>query len=413
MLDVGLGTEHDRLGTTRTATTLASLRGTRTWRRWSPRWNTTPDRSSHADEAAWRRDLARLDASIATLDDRHVIAGLVRLAAALGDAHTRVFVPRDVLYPVRLLGFEDGIFVAGANADAAWAVGKRVVAVDHKPIADAVAALTPLVSAENPAFLAGELPSLLENPVADAGMNVARDHRMTLTVADGDGDGQHDLELVAGRSVALAPPKLKPLHLDGPTELAYWNKYVADHRLLYLQYNACQDDDRVGPFAAFAASTLAFADVHPVDRFVIDLRSNQGGNSAILEPLIAGLAARPALAGRVFVLIGRTTLLIGGDRRERARDPRGRDARRHADRRQPERLRRDQGVPAAALAPGRAALDEAVRRPELSRQHDRARPPCPRHGRRLVLRTRPGDRPRWSRRRCPSPRGIIRDALTR
>jgi hypothetical protein len=257
----------------------------------------------HTDETAWRRDVAQLDAAIPTLDDRHVIAGLVRLAAALGDSHTRLYPPRDVLYPVRFLGFEDGIFVAGADTAAQWAVGKRVVAIEGKPIDQALARLTPLVAAENPAFLAGELPSLLENPAATAGTDVSRDHQMTVTV---DG-GSAALELAAGRGVALAPPKPLPLHLDGPFQYAYWNKYVAAQRLLYFQYNACKDDDRVGPFATFAAGTLAFVDQHQVDRFVVDLRSNQGGNSAILEPLIAGLASRPALAGRVFVLIGRTT----------------------------------------------------------------------------------------------------------
>lgn len=255
----------------------------------------------HAHEAAWRAEVAALRDAIPALDDAHVVTRLVHLAAALGDSHTRLFLPRDKLYPVRFLGFEDGIFVAGGLPHA---IGHRVTAVDGKPIADVVAALTTLVPAENDAFVAGEIPQLLENPVALAGLDLAHrdDARVEVTLDDAP-----PLELTAGRSVPLAPPRVQPLHLSGPTQDAYWNKYVDSDRLLYFQYNACEDDPRVGPFAAFAASTLAFADQHPVDRFVIDLRSNQGGTSQIAQPLIDGLAARPALAGRVFVLIGRAT----------------------------------------------------------------------------------------------------------
>ena len=76
---------------------------------------------------------------------------------------------------------------------------------------------------------------------------------------------------------------------------------------MYFAYNACAEDPNVGPFATFAESTLAFVDKNPVDRFVIDLRRNTGGNSRILEPLIDGLATRPLLAGRVFVIVGMHT----------------------------------------------------------------------------------------------------------
>ena len=260
---------------------------------------------THVAEATWRHDVAALDAAIPSLDDAHVIAGMVRLAAAIGDSHTRLFPPRDTLYPLRLLSFEDGTFVAGAEPEQAWAIGKRVVAVGGRPLADATAALLPLVAADNDAFVSSQLPQLLENPAAVVGTDLAHGDRLTLTVDAGS--GTRALAVVAGRGVALSPPKQKPLHLDGPTQLAYWNKYVADQRMIYLQYNACEDDKRVGPFATFADSTLAFADAHAVDRFVIDLRSNEGGDSRIAEPLIAGLVARKALAGRVFVVIGRAT----------------------------------------------------------------------------------------------------------
>ncbi|MCA9674335.1 MAG: hypothetical protein KC464_04760, partial [Myxococcales bacterium] len=86
----------------------------------------------------------------------------------------------------------------------------------------------------------------------------------------------------------------------------YWNTWVEADHMVYLQYNACVDAPGQ-PFADFAAATLAFADGHPVERFVIDLRFNGGGNSELIRPLLDGLIARPALARGLYVIIGRDT----------------------------------------------------------------------------------------------------------
>ncbi len=264
-----------------------------------------PGAFAHVAEKDWRKAVEDLDAHVAIFDDAHIEVGLLRIVAMIGDSHTRIFLPRDAAYPVRFLWFDDGVFVGGADARNTWAIGKKVVAVGNRKIDDAIATLASLVPYENDAGMRNEVPPLLSDPVALVGTDLVLGDiasPATFTLADGK-----TLSVTPGHAVALAPPKTLPLHLQGPTDRPYWNKYVDAERLLYFQYNLCADDPHGDPFATFAAKTLAFADQHPVDRFVIDLRSNTGGNSRVIEPLIEGIAARPALAGRVFVLIGRTT----------------------------------------------------------------------------------------------------------
>ncbi|MGO9256561.1 MAG: hypothetical protein ACLQU1_09705 [Bryobacteraceae bacterium] len=70
------------------------------------------------------------------------------------------------------------------------------------------------------------------------------------------------------------------------------------------------------PFAAFAATLLATVDANPVDTFVYDLRGNQGGNSAVWNPLLNGLIARyPALLlnprFRIYGVIDKGTISSG------------------------------------------------------------------------------------------------------
>src|SRR5262249_6945988 len=74
----------------------------------------------------------------------------------------------------------------------------------------------------------------------------------------------------------------------------------------YVQYNLCRNDPALA-FSAFSQNLFAFADAHAVDRVVIDLRFNPGGDSSVVNPLLNGLRARSALRGHVVVLIGAGT----------------------------------------------------------------------------------------------------------
>ncbi|MEP6865045.1 MAG: hypothetical protein ABJE66_30795 [Deltaproteobacteria bacterium] len=261
----------------------------------------------HADETTWRRGVADLDHQLEHLDDAHVIAGIMRLAAALGDGHTLARAPgRAAMYPLSLIWFADGIFVRGAPDDAHWAVGAKLVAVGERPIAESIVAVTPLIAHDNDADLHAMLPGFLVDPIVLVGADLVTGDRVTYHLVTRDGSAR-DLDLAAGLTMPpVAPPAVAklPLHLQGPNT-AYWNKDVDG--LLYLAYNRCADDPRVGPFDKFAAVTLAYVDGHHIDRFVIDLRNNGGGNSRIIDPLLDGLASRPALAGRVFAIIGMHT----------------------------------------------------------------------------------------------------------
>ena len=79
-------------------------------------------------------------------------------------------------------------------------------------------------------------------------------------------------------------------------------------RTLFVQFDSYQDAQDQ-PFEAFARDFFALADSRPVERFVLDLRNNGGGNQAIGLPLMDGIKARPAInaRGRLFILVGRAT----------------------------------------------------------------------------------------------------------
>jgi hypothetical protein len=266
-----------------------------------------PNLFFHTPEASWRAAVTELDGRIAKLDDAHAVAGIMRLVASVGDAHTMVggWATAGV-YPLAIASFDDGYFVIGA--DRAWAIGGKLVSINGHPIDDVIARVTALISRDNANGIRAHAPDVLVDAALLAGLDIAPVTGATFVIADAAGKTR-ELAVTPGKTYAqAAPPKQLPLHLQGPS-YNYWNKYDEADHLLYFAYNACAEDPKAGPFAKLADGTLAFIDQHEVDRFVIDLRRNEGGDSTIIQPLLAGLAKRPAIP--VFVIIGMHTFSSG------------------------------------------------------------------------------------------------------
>ncbi|MDQ2970774.1 MAG: S41 family peptidase, partial [Acidobacteriota bacterium] len=98
-----------------------------------------------------------------------------------------------------------------------------------------------------------------------------------------------------------------PLWLKEPQN-KFWFEYLPDARAVYVQFNQVGNkaDETV---EAFAERLFAFVEAKPVERFVLDLRLNRGGNAAFNRPLLLGLirATKVDRKGRLFTIIGRST----------------------------------------------------------------------------------------------------------
>jgi hypothetical protein len=99
-----------------------------------------------------------------------------------------------------------------------------------------------------------------------------------------------------------------PLWLRGDPRSPLRHEYLPESRTAYVQYNKVSDapDETI---AVFAERLRAFVDSAPVDRLVLDLRLNRGGDGTLNQPLVLSLIRSPKLegAGRLFVVIGRST----------------------------------------------------------------------------------------------------------
>ncbi len=270
-------------------------------------------------EPVFRATLDSLERALPESPDWLVTAGIARLMA-LADAHTTLQWGDSAAHfhrlPFQFARFADGWRVVVTDSASTALLGARLVSVGGVVVDRAAAALAPFLSHENDAWLGDRLSLAFACPelIAAAGLAPAPD-RVRLVFAR---DGADSLSEVAAapldggparRGVSIVDAGLAPLTLARREPgRAYWFALLPESRALLFRYNACVEIDTL-PFARFAAALWAAADSAGVERVVVDLRANGGGNSTVWDPFVRGLMARPALArrDRLAVLIGPRT----------------------------------------------------------------------------------------------------------
>ena len=88
----------------------------------------------------------------------------------------------------------------------------------------------------------------------------------------------------------------------------YWFEYLPANKTLYFQYNRVLDDSQES-LALFSERLFKSIDEHEVNKLVIDMRWNNGGNTYLNQPLLYGLIRNEKVNqhGKLFVVIGRRT----------------------------------------------------------------------------------------------------------
>jgi hypothetical protein len=108
--------------------------------------------------------------------------------------------------------------------------------------------------------------------------------------------------------INLADNETQPALWRKYPERFYWFEYLEAQKLVYFHHRVVRDADDES-IAAFCGRLFEFIDAHPVERLVIDIRSNGGGNNYLNQPLVHGLICCKKInqAGKLFTIIGRHT----------------------------------------------------------------------------------------------------------
>jgi tetratricopeptide (TPR) repeat protein len=278
-----------------------------------------PNPYRQTSREAFEAYVSKLRNDIPKLNDEQVAVGLMKLAALAGDGHTHLrptfLTERGHLgIPIMYYSFVEGIFVIAAINKYKDLLGAQVLRVGSHTVEEILSACAGVVSRDNAMGLKAEANALLRSPQLLYGLGLISDpDKLSITIRDAEGK-ERSLTVIgepkgpmAGVSLHGLTPGTLPLSMQ-PRGGIYWFDYLPQDKVVYFQFNQIRSDDKE-PLPQFCERLVKYINENEVEKLVIDLSSNDGGNGNLNRHLVQALlrADKVNQAGKLFVIIGRTT----------------------------------------------------------------------------------------------------------
>lgn len=251
-----------------------------------------------------------IEKNLDALNDQSFALSLQQVTAAMGDAHTGVNLDYSKFrfLPVNFKALDDGIFIRAIDKQHQGFLKGKLVEIGGLNEVQLLEGLGGVVSTENKSGQKKVIDNLgnCVTLLRAAGAKF-EDGKLKLVI---EADG-------ATNEVLLTPmtiPEFKRTGITGVDSFPplrrlpnpHWNHFIPAQKLLYFCLNQCRDKQGLD---RLVNGTAGFVKQNQVDKFVVDLRGNGGGDSRVAESLIKYLAKHEHLnqKGKLFVIVDRRT----------------------------------------------------------------------------------------------------------
>ncbi len=276
--------------------------------------------------------IAAVDKKIGKLSDTEMNVEFVKLVAMFQVGHTNVrqrFGDNETKswvhpIPVRFYLFSDGLYIKNIDAKYKEAVGGRIVKIGNTPVAEALEKIRPAVAFENEQGFKNMIQFYLNLPEFLQAVGIIdQTDKVPLTYLK---DGKEKNIVIAAEN--MPPPNghgmtmqgsgwvdayqntdknSTPLWMRESGKLRYF-QWLPETKTVYVKHSGVQD----GPdetIADFFARVFRFVDSNEVDKFVLDIRLNGGGNNYLNKSVITGIiqARKINRKGHLFIITGKAT----------------------------------------------------------------------------------------------------------
>lgn len=275
----------------------------------------------------WDAEVDKLHKAIPSLQPHEIVAGFARIVSSFKYGHTDIgWRQSPIKYhvlPMALYYFPDGVYVEGAHKDYANLIGAKLLKVEGMEVSAALDAVRPLVPAENEQYFKAYGIDFLIIPEALHAQKVTKTLKTNITytfekagktfehtVKGLDafrlprqyGFVQPNSDWASVRNQNVTPPYLKNL------DKIYYYEYLPESKTVYVRHSQIQDETD-DPISAFYGRVFDFIEKNEVERLVIDVRLNGGGNNYKNKPVVTGLIRCEKInqPGKLFVILGRRT----------------------------------------------------------------------------------------------------------
>jgi hypothetical protein len=276
---------------------------------------------------AFQHEVTTLIDAIPHLDDNEILVGLLKLTAMTQDWHTQI-ISRNLTkkwFPIRIEQLRDGLFITAVSPEYAQHLGGKVLRIGNCSASEAFVKVKEVTAHDNLysqryfASMFMSLPSVL------CGLHIIDDVNFLRLEIQPFTGGQREVKVTAGIyesdddltwfwqkeavpaeeyiTVATRRETL-PLFWKN-THRFYWFEFLEAYKTVYMGFNLTANNE-LESFADFNISLWDLVDHEDVERLVIDLRHNLGGDHDILPPLIDGVLQRERINRRegLYVIIG-------------------------------------------------------------------------------------------------------------
>ncbi|MFK7811442.1 MAG: hypothetical protein AB8B59_03045 [Maribacter sp.] len=265
--------------------------------------------------------------AIPTMEQHEIIVGFSRIIALFKYGHTRMaYSDSPVQFhsiPVEFYRFNDGLYIKSAHKDHQNIIGGKVHKIQGVAIDKVMKAVYPTVPVENALFFdAYGLDHMTIPEVLHAqGITEQLELEMTLLLEKDDkefeytlkattdlwppmhyGEVKPDSDWVNGRDKSQTPLYLKNF------DKIYYYEYLAESKTVYVRHSRIQND-KTEDVKDFYNRVFEFIESNDVEKFVMDVRLNGGGNNFLNKPIITGIISNKKInqPGKFFVITGRRT----------------------------------------------------------------------------------------------------------
>lgn len=300
-----------------------------------------PNPYSRTSPQTFRAEAEALRAALPELSDEEIVIAFSKIIGFANDGHSGLDPVGDVVafnlwLPIRAERFAEGVFITAAAPEMAYLIGGQIVKIGDSGGTTAFEEVMKIANGDNAFSKMNGATALFPNTKILQGLGVVDDpDAVSLTVKTVGGEIREFVMSAIEQPFSLhwfysgrRTPGKESVHaherLGAALDTTYRNRtqlysleYLADSKILFVQFNLFvnyrdfQVPGLTAPtptLAEFYQQVYEALEANAVEKLVIDVRHNGGGNNQLVIPFVDALAdSEFNRKGKLFVIAGRTT----------------------------------------------------------------------------------------------------------
>ena len=265
--------------------------------------------------------------ALPAMEDHERLSGFARIVSMFKYGHTSIsWFQSPFKYHVALVNFywfSDGLYAEGADKKYATIIGAKLIKVEDIPIEQVLERLKPLVPVENDQYFKAYGLDMLNRPEALHAQGITKKLKKSIRysfekegkIIEMEVETKEKFDLPREYGFTKQEGEWTSARIQGSTpfylkhlEKNYYYEYLPASKTVYVRQSQVVDDKSEN-ILNFYKKVFEFIDSNEVEKLVLDVRLNGGGNNFKNKPVITGIIECKKInkTGKLFVIIGRRT----------------------------------------------------------------------------------------------------------